>query len=543
MLASAFQDHFAKVPSVSRPRSQFKRVSRHKHTFDEGVLIPFYIDDVIPGDTFNVREKSFARLATPIFPIMDNMYMEKFWFFVPNRLVWDNFTKQHGERTDPDSSTDYTTPVINVTAMAAPAVGSLWDNLGLPMQNTTVLTNSISALPFRMYYKIYNDWFRDQDLQDSLTETRGDGPDLPTAYTLQRINAYKDYFTTARPSPQKGPAVEFSLGSTAPVTGTFPQSGYVGTDINTDPTPGAQMGPLLAYQASGTDPGRLSVNTMRSGAGTNQIIMGVQGTLSIDLADGVTADLTDASALTVNAFREAVTVQQVYELDMRGGTRFIEMIYNHYGVINPDFRLQRPEFLGYNRTMVNIHPVQQTSESSDTPQGNLAAFGTVGQSSGFVKSFTEFGYVIGLVAVRADLSYQDGLDRHWSRRTRFDYYYPAFANLGEQAILNQEIWANGSSPVNQGVFGYQERWAEYRYKTSKVTGLFRSNAAGTLDAWHLAKDYDTLPTLNDAFIQENAPVDRTIAVPSEPHFIFDCLVENTSARVMPMYSAPGLMRI
>lgn len=525
MIKSAFQNHFAEVPQVKRPRSQFKRVSRHKHTFDEGLLIPFYLDDVIPGDTFNLKASMFARLATPLYPIMDNMYLETFWFFVPNRLVWTNFVKQHGERLNPSDSVDYTTPVIDSTTIAAnSAIGSLWDNFGLPMQGKQYL-NKVSALPFRMYNLIWREWFRDQDLQTSPVVDTDDGPDSLADYQIKRIGKFKDYFTTARPEPQKGPDVELPLGQQAPVYGTLSFDGNLadGNKVN-------------IYNSAG------NLRSLRSAGGSTA----VYGHTAAEGSTYLYANLSSATAATVNEWREAVTIQQMYEIDMRGGSRFIEMIFNHFGVVNPDFRLQRPEFLGYNRSMVNIHPVAQTSATgTGTPQGNLSAFGTVSShGNGFVKSFTEFGYVIGLLAVRSDLSYQEGLDRHWSRRTRFDYYYPSFANLGEQAVLNQEIWVNPSAATgNESVFGYQERWAEYRFKTSKITGLFRSTAGGSLDAWHLAEEFASLPTLGNTFIQETAPVDRCIAVPSEPHFIFDCLVENVTARVMPMYSAPGLTRI
>lgn len=531
MIQSAFQNHFAQIPQVHKPRSQFKRVSRHKHTFDEGLLIPFYLDDVVPGDTFRVKCNAFARLATPIYPIMDNMYLETFWFFVPNRLVWTNFVKQHGERLDPDDTVDYTTPVIDAATIAAnSAVGSLWDNFGLPMQGKQYL-DKVSSLPFRMYNLVWREWFRDQDLQDSPVVDLDDGPDSLADYQLRRIGKFKDYFTTARPEPQKGPDVELPLGSSAPVKG-------IGTATGTSWTLTNQTVRESGETANTTFPTATVIDT-----GTNRLYIEQGATAGYP---GIFADLSTATAATVNEWREAVTIQQMYEIDMRGGTRFIEMIYNHYGVVNPDFRLQRPEFLGYQRSMVNIHPVPQQSQTevSGTPQGNLAAFGTVMTSNGFVKTFTEYGYVMGLVAVRSDLSYQEGLDRHWSRRTRFDYYYPTFANLGEQAILNQEIWANPSAATNnEAVFGYQERWAEYRFKTSKVTGLFRSTAAQSLDAWHLAEEFATLPALGNTFIQENAPVDRCIAVSSEPHFIFDSLVENYTARVMPVYSVPGLTRI
>lgn len=560
MIQSAFQTHFAQIPQVQRPRSSFKRVSRHKHTFDEGLLIPFYLDDVLPGDTFNVKASMFARLATPIFPIMDNMYLETFWFYCPNRLVWDNFVKQHGERTNPDDSVDYTTPVIDT--IGTPAVGSLWDNFGLPMVRASDQTQ-ISALPFRMYNLIYNDWFRDQDLQDSLTVNVDNGPDPLSDTVVKRIGKFKDYFTTARPSPQKGDAVDLPLAGTAEVWGaqtsspaalTQNKSPIAAAWMDRATTDGLWIGRLNSDVSAGAPPGGLGLAIVGSLGGSGNlsapgdIVFMDETTSKAHRAAAEApfyAKLSTATGPTVNEFREAVTVQQVYELDMRGGSRYIELTFNHFGVINPDFRLQRPEFLGYKRSMVNIHPVPQTGESATTPQGNLAAFGTVSShANGFVKSFTEHGYVIGLVAVRSDLSYQECVDRHWTRQTRFDYYYPAFSNLGEQAVLNQEIQVNpAASTGNTDVFGYQERAAEYRFKTSKITGLFRSSAAGSLEAWHLAEEFTVVPTLGDTFIQENAPLDRCIAVADEPHFIFDSLVENISARVMPMYANPGLTRI
>lgn len=567
MIRSAFQDHFAQIPQIQRPRSQFKRVSRHKHTFDEGQLIPFYIDDVLPGDTFNVKASMFARLATPIFPVMDNMYLETFWFYVPNRLVWTNFVKQHGEQANPDDSTDYTTPVIDSTTIAAnSAVGSLWDNFGLPMQGKPYL-NLISSLPFRMYNMVWRDWFRDQDLQDSPVVDVDDGPDSLADYQIKRIGKFKDYFTTSRPSPQKGDAVDIPVGGFADVWGT--QSGApTSSTMNNSPVistyldrtvDGYNRGTFqmtLPAGAANWGPSRNPVQGSITETGSGNYVGGSPEITFADRASSIAAratataplqaDMSTATGITVPEWREAITIQQAYELDMRGGSRFIEMIFNHFGVINPDFRLQRPEFLGYKKSLVNIHPIAQTSETdAGTPQGNLAAFGTVSShANGFIKSFTEHGYVLGLMAVRSDLSYQECVDRHWSRQTRFDYYYPIFANLGEQAVLNQEIWNNPAAATgNTDPFGYQERWAEYRFKTSKITGLFRSTAAGTLDAWHLAEEYSALPTLGDTWIQENAPVDRVIAVSSEPHFIFDCLVENYTARVMPVYSSPGLTRL
>lgn len=523
MIKSAFQNHFAAIPSVQKPRSQFKRVSRHKHTFDEGLLVPFYLDEVLPGDTFNVRASTFARLATPIFPIMDNMYMETFWFFVPNRLVWDNFVKQHGERTNPTDSVDYVTPSVNLTS--APILGSLWDNFGLPIKNWDKII-APSALPFRMYNLIWNEWFRDQDYQNSKGINKSDSPDnMADGGQLWRINKFKDYFTTLRPTPQKGPAVNLPPGLTAPVVSNQLQPNFQ----KLGDAPGGTWG--------------LAMTPSTSAVAAYGFAEGVYRNAMFGTQSGLRADLSAGVGPTVNEWRQAIVIQQAYELDMRGGTRFIEMIFNHYGVVNPDFRLQRPEFLGYNKTMVNIHPVTQTSETATTPQGNLSAFGTASSSgNGFTKSFTEFGYVIGMVTVRADLSYQENVDRHWVRKTRFDYYYPQFANLGEQAVLRQELNTDSTLAVNSQVLGYAERWAEYRFKTSQVTGLFRSSAAQSLDSWHLAQELNGA-VISANFIEENAPVDRVIAVPDEVHFIFDSLVENNCARVMPMYSSPGLTRM
>lgn len=575
MVKSAFQNHFANIPQINRPRSQFVRPYRTKHTFNEGELIPFYLDDVLPGDTFRVSAQMFARLATPIFPIMDNMYLEVFWFYVPNRLVWDNFVKQHGEQVDPGDSTDYTTPVIDSSTIAANATPmSLWDNFGLPMVRPDDHTD-ISALPFRMYNMICRDWFRDQDLQNSEPVPRTDGPDDLANYVIRRVGKYKDYFTTARPEPQKGPSVEIPIGGTAPVWGSASSLPSALGNVDTAPIVASYM-----HRAStnGVLQGSLGMDVTNSGAPSSttqhlaprNVTVSGSGNLTVDenVSDTVflnetlsqafrptaeapfLADLNQAVGPTVNLFREAVTVQQMYELDMRGGTRFIEMIFNHYGVVNPDFRLQRPEFLGYSRSMVNIHPVPQTSgaidgdATSETPQGNLAAFGTVSSRNGFVKTFTEFGYVFGLCCVRADLTYQEKVDRHWVRQTRMDYYYPIFANLGEQAVLNEELQVDPNAATkNKLVFGYQERWAEYRFKTNQITGLFRSSHPQSLDAWHLAQEFTDVPELDDVFIEEDAPVDRCIAVPSEPHFIMDVNVTTVAARPMPMYSSPGLTRI
>lgn len=501
-MKSAFQDHFALIPQVHRPRSQFRRVSRHKTTFDEGQLIPFYLDEVLPGDTFNVRASMFARLATPIFPLMDNMYLETFWFFCPNRLVWDNFQKQHGEQKNPGDSTDYTTPVIN--SVGTPAVMSLWDQFGLPMVRSSDQTE-ISALPFRMYSLIWNEWFRDQDLQNSLNVPTGDGPDALGTFQLQYINKFKDFFTTCRPAPQKGPSIEVPIGGTVPVWGSSgipnsltpnesPIAAWYADRATTDGSWTGRLGntgQAAAVQNSGWSGNAINEGLAWRGtytgsgnrvASTSDMVF-LNETASKAVNSNAVApfqgDLNQAFGPTINAFREAVTVQQAYELDMRGGSRYIEMIFNHYGVVNPDFRLQRPEFLGHQRSMVNIHPVAQTSATdsggTETPQGNLAAFGTVAsQGNGFVKSFTEFGYVIGLMAVRADLAYQEKVDAHWTRRTRFDYYYPNFSNIGEQAVLNREIQVNPlANTDNDAVLVIRKRGLNtaLRRRTSRVCSV------------------------------------------------------------------------
>lgn len=550
------QSHFGRIPASTRPRSQWLRPSRTSTTFDEGELVPFYLDDVLPGDTFNVQTQAFARLATPIFPIMTAMYMEFFYFFIPNRLVWTNFVRQMGERPDPDSSVDFTTPIIDQSTGAPnPGVNSLWGQFGLPtgVALTTMALPPISALPFRGYYLVHNEWFRDQDYQDSLVVSKGDGPDLYSAYTLQRINKFFDYITGARPAPQKGPAVEMPIAGTAPVSFTGDLLvASTGTGVGHYPAFQFPNGPAASLTRQATPAVGVNWSAASGFAGVETASWSdpkLRIPNSTIAAAAPTAVLSMGTGPTVNQMREAVTIQQFYELDMRGGTRYTEFVFNHFGATNPDFRLQRPEFLGYSKSPVNIHPVQQTSESSGTsPQGNLAAFGTASSRNGFVKSFTEHGYVLGLVAVRADLSYQNKVDRHWTRQTRFDYYDPIFANLGEQVVFKYEWSVDLTGATTADGSGYQERWAEYRFKSAQVNGLFRSNAfipggTGSLDAWGLWQQFANNAAIDGTFMQENAPVDRTIAIPSEPHFIFDSIINNISARVMPTYSVPGLMRI
>ncbi|WNK12511.1 MAG: major capsid protein [Microvirus sp.] len=520
-MRSVMSHSFSQVPKAEIPRSSFDRSAGYKTTFSSGELIPVFFDEALPGDTFTLNMSVFARLATPLHPFMDNVFMNTFFFFIPYRLIWDNFQKFMGEQNNPGDSVDYLVP-----QMLAPVGGygelSIYDYFALP---TKVAGFAHSSLPLRAYNLVWNDWFRDQNLQNSVTVPKGDTNDPTATYTLLRRGKRHDYFTSGLPWPQKGPGVDIPLGTSAPIS------------IPGANTTGAGVGTL--WGGPGTPP--ILANTKNLNSSTTDLTQG-SGTLS-SLNGLMYADLSQATAATINQLRQAFQIQKLYERDARGGTRYTEIIRAHFNVVSPDARLQRPEYLGGGQSPLNLHQVAQTSstETEPTPQGSLAAYGTsVFTGHGFSKSFTEHGVILGLLCVRADLNYQQGLNRMWSRRTKFDFYWPALSHIGEQAILNKEIYTQGTSADDE-VFAYQERFAEYRYKPSMITGLMRSNATQSLDTWHLAQDFASLPALNAAFIEERPPIDRVIAVPSEPQWIMDSYAKLRCARPMPTYGVPGLI--
>lgn len=506
------QTHFAKIKQPKIQRSTFDRSHGYKTTFDAGKLIPIFVDEALPGDTFNLDATVFGRLQTPIKPIMDNIFIDVHFFSVPIRLLWSNWKKFNGEQTDPGDSTDYLMPTITAPGGGF-TEGSIYDYMGLP---TKVAGIEVRADFLRAMNLIYNEWYRDENLQDSVTINTGDGPDTSTDYDILPRGKRKDYFTSSLPFAQKSDPVTLPLGTKAPVASDVVSgSGNNLSYYNTDSSSYEILNASTTYV------------TQTAAAGTE--------------ANSFYADLSNATAATINQWREAFQLQALYELDARGGTRYTELIRVHFGVISPDARLQRPEYLGGFTSNVNINPIAQNSATgaTGTPQGNLSAIGTFSASKkGFVKSFTEHEVILGFISARADLNYQQGINRMWSRSTRFDFFWPTLANLGEQAVLNKEIYAQGTT-ADDDVFGYQERYSEYRYKPSVVTDTFRSNHTASLDVWHLAQDFSALPVLNASFIEENPPIDRVVAVTTERDFQLDCYFKLICARPMPVYATPA----
>lgn len=533
------QSHFAMIPQANIRRSVFDRSHVYKTTFNEGQLIPYFVDEVIPGDTFTLNPVEFCRLATPVVPFMDNIYIESFFFFVPSRLVYDKWVNLCGEQENPEDSTDYLVPTVS---LSGDMTNKIPDYMGIACASGSFNNISVNCLPFRAYWLIWNEWFRDENLQKSVKVSKGEtntvfepmgqstaNPNygLPSGVSnwfdpAPRGKRY-DYFCGALPWPQKGESVDLPLGGTAPVLGLGPS----GLDrIH------------LFMQEDGT-----KTYAQADGSTTNyNVVARPKSSSTTNLYSNMVVDLSQATAATINSLRQAFMLQRYYEIDARGGTRYTEKLQAHFGVTNPDARLQRPEFLGSHSSMMNINPVTQTSSTdSTTPQGNLAAFGLNAQRyHAFTKSFSEFGYIIGLINVRADLTYQQGVNKMWLRSDVLDFYWPSFAHLGEQTIQNIEIYCQGNDD-DKKVFGYQERYAEYRYKPSLITGQFRSTYKQPLDIWHLSQKFGTLPTLSDEFIQDHPPISRVVAVPSYPHFLLDVKFNLKCIRPMPMFGIPGMM--
>ena len=560
---------FSDAPAMYMKRTKFDRSHVYKTTFDSGKLVPVFVDEVLPGDTTRMSVNYFARLATPIKPIMDNIYLDWFFFFVPNRLVWEHWQNFCFEEEDPGDTTDYVIPSVSATGNSKNAyLGSLWDYFGLPV-NTSGNLSDISALPFRGVYLIWNEWFRDENLQKSVKIQKGDtnevlnsarsseqpswvftsGTSIVPGFACPPRGKRHDYFTSSLPWTQKGPGVSVGLAGTAPLVDPSPVTGYFVAQANTD-LGAAQLGEnggvynvytgsgTLEYQSGGHN---VAIAGHAAKGLTRTAVTAKPG--SSWLSKNAYADLDSSSIFTINSLRTAFQMQKFYERLARGGSRYTEVLRSFFGVVSPDARLQRPEFLGSFTKMVNVNPIAQTSATDDTsPQGNLSAYGvTAAKFHGFTKSFVEHGYIFGFVCARADLTYQQGINKMWLRSTVYDFYWPTFAHLGEQAIELREIYAQGTE-ADTTVFGYQERYAEYRYKPSQITGKFRSSTVdGSLDKWHLSQFFKNAPTLNEEFIVENPPIDRIIAVPSEPEFLLDIGFRYTTVRPMPMFGTPGLV--
>lgn len=555
-MQSVMKHDFSRIPTTDMPRSGFDRSHGLKTAFDSGYLVPIEIQEVLPGDDVSMDANIFARLAPAVTPVMDNVFLETQWFFCPSRLLWTNFVKMMGERVNPRDSIDFLVPQITAPESGF-AVGSLADYFGIP---TGIGGLKVNALPFRMYAKVWDDWYRDENLQNSIIQSSDDLGDSNGSIpwnTLKKRGKRHDYFTSALPWPQKGEGVELPLGASAPIYFGVPRGGIEGITSGGHPIAGRQANIRLWEDATGenTFTTTLGIYSNPSGSANASIVeLGkdyMMATNPEQIGNTLVADLSQATAATINSLRMAFQLQRMLETDARSGTRFVEVIRAHFRTICPDARLQRSEYLGGSSQLISFDEVAQTSGTATggaTPQGNLVANGRVFTTCKWRKAFTEHGYIIGLANVRCDLNYQQGLNRLWSRRGRYDFFWPTLQNLGEQAVLNKEIYAQGpdvvdanGNAVDEQAFGYQERYAEYRYAPSLITGKMRSTASGSLDVWHLAQNFTQLPTLSASFIADTPPLNRVLAVQNEPQILCDCYLKQKWFRPMATYSIPGLI--
>lgn len=525
---------FAMVPRNDVPRSAFDVSHTHKTTFNAPALTPVLVLEVLPGDSIRCRMTAFARLATPIVPVMDNMILESFFFFVPNRLLWEHWEEFMGA-TDVGETTDYLLPGVPVTT-AGTAVGQMADYFGITLNGIAGRTINVNALPFRAYNLIFNEWFRDQDLFPKQAENVGDGPDALADYVLVARGKRHDYFTSARPWPAKMMNQDLVSGIAAYPAGFFPG----GNMTLWEGTVGAPV----------TGIGRILGDDTPAGGAASLLYSGNRTVVVANHETELYADVSGINVpnirVLVNDIRTAVMIQSMMEKAARGGSRYAEQIRSEFGVTSPDARLQRPEYLGGGRSTVTVNPVAQTSGSGltggTTVLGELAGVATaVALGHGFSQSFTEHGYILGLVSIRSDLTYQNGTNRMWFRRTRFDFYTPSLAHLGEQAIFSKELYSAGEA-ADDGVFGFQERWSEYKYLPSRISGAFRSTHTVPLDMWHLAQNFSPRPTLNAAFVSDLPPMERVlqVATAADEQVLFDSLFNIRMVRAMPMFSIPGV---
>lgn len=530
-------NHFARVPSIDIQRSKFDLSHGYKTTLDGGYLVPVLTQELLPGDSWSCDCKQLCRMTTPIVPFMDNLRISYFFFAIPKRLLWDNFEDFITGSTRGKLGTTHTAyPTVSVTKDNWTA-GSVYDYMGIPkpVNNGTLKVN---ALPLRAYNLVYNEWFRDENLCPEVNVSLGDNEDKDQTYTLLKRGKRHDYFTSALPFVQKGPDVQLPLGGTAPVMGNGKTLGLSDGTHNFSLVSQANLGATfsdnLFDKALGT-----------SGNGSNSLPFGTGLGVATDASkSGLVADLKGASAATINSLREAFAVQHLFERDARNGSRYIESLLSHYRVQAPDFRLQRPEYIGGGRVDFAVNSVAQTSATisgTETPQGNLAAFAQSVGSVGFQYSSVEHCIILGLACITCDLTYQQGLNRMWSRSTRLDEYWPEFAHLGEQPVYEREIYATGIEDNDKSIFGYQERYAEYRYIPSLITGKMRSTDPQSLDYWHLAQKFEAAPSLSKEFIEENPPFARVLAVQDEPQFILDLWFNIKAMRPLPVYSVPSLL--